>query len=190
VFDHLTPEDFARDTSARESQVKPGVIQNLGLNTGPIGYDLFVELWLQKCRDLAETDDDFTPFAVLSNAMIERYFEGEDDEVPADFARSLQREARQMNASWFFVAMVAPARAVYRDEETPKQIGGDLGEIQAALMSGDLDLCVCWTTTSAELGGQRRSRAGIMYLDDEGRIGQEIEAPLNPDTDPFNEVLR
>jgi hypothetical protein len=189
VFNHLTPEDFVRDTSASGTQSHPEALRNLGLNQGPIGYNLFVDLWLTECRRRAGTEDDFAPFAVLANADIERYFEGEDDEVPADFAGRLHREAKQMNAARMFVAMVAPARAVYKDDEPPQPISGeDIDAIQQALMTGDLDLCICWTS-SLVADGTRIDRAGIMYLDDDGQIGQEIEAPVNPDTDPFKGVL-
>lgn len=186
MFDHLTPADFVRDTSAREVQETPEAISNLGLNRGRIGYDLFVDLWLTKCRQRSAEQDDFAPFAVLSNPHAEWYFEGEDDELPADFARRLQREATQLGATWLFVAMVAPGRAVYKDDEKPAPIGDDVASIEAALINGELDLCICWSSASNE---DQRTRAGIMYLDDDGQIASEIEAPLNPDTDPFREVL-
>lgn len=188
MFDHLTPADFLRETSARNEQPTPQPLRNLGLNRGPIGFDLFVDLWLTQCRERAATEDDFAPFAVLSSPEAERYFEGEDDELPADFARRLQREASQMGAAWLFVAMVAPARAIHRDDESPDEIGDDVASIEKALIDGQLDLCVCWSSAFSE-DNVHRTRAGIMYLDDEGQIGQEIEAPLNPATDPFREVL-
>jgi hypothetical protein len=152
-------------------------------------FDVFVDVFVAQCRDRAGREDDFMPFAALVSPETLRYFEGEDDEVPADFARRLHREAVSMEATGVFVAMVAPARAVYKEDPTPVPIDDDSVEaIQEAIVNGDLDLCVCWTANGID-EGNHRSRAGLMYLDDEGGIGQEIEAPVNPETDPFHGVL-
>lgn len=189
MFDNLKPEDFARTTSATGEHPHIASMRDLGLTAGPMGFNVFVDLLLEKCRKQAGRDEDFIPFAVLHGTDFQRYFEGEDDEVPMDFAHRLHREAQQMQATWMFVAMIAPARAIYKDDDPPPPIDDSNTEaIQEAVFSGDLDLCVCWSASRVE-GVERANRAGIMYIDNEGSVGQEIEAPLNPETDPFRGVL-
>lgn len=143
---------------------------------------------LEACRTNLAAHADFEPFAVLNGDSSYRFFKGEDDEVPSDFARRLKREASQIRATWAFSAMIAPARVRVAGEESIEIPIGDVKAIETALDNGQLDLALCWSATLREQG-ENLYRGGVMFLDNNGDIQQEVEARLNPATDPFSEIL-
>ena len=188
MFENIRPEDFFRETSAVKTEAIPEAVKKLRLPSTDLGFQVFIRQQLDRCRAEA-SEGEFTPQAVLANTDEYRYFHGEDDEVPADFARRLQREAKQMNAHRAFVALVAPARALMPGQAAPEIDPDDLESVSEALISGALQLGVCWTASSFNEAGQSYM-GGIIYLDDLGMPAGEVSGDMDPDiADPFLEVL-
>lgn len=190
MFENIRPEDFFRDTSAVEIVTVPARMKSLRLNTSNVGYEKFVNDQMTQARIDAQQDEHFTPRAVLANSDEWRIFHGEDDEVPADFARRLNREATAMNAHWMFIALISPARAILPGQTEPPPIDpDDTDAIVAALRDGQLSYGICWTAGSVA-NGPLEYRGGIIYLDDHGKPGNEVEGQMDQDMDdPFTEVL-
>lgn len=190
MFENIRPEDFVRETSAVQAVRLPGRVRSLGLDKSDVGFQKFVQDQLRQCRIDAHTEDFFTPRAVLANSNEWRYFHGEDDEVPADFARRMNREANAMSAHWSFVAMVSPARAVLPGQTEPPPIDPDDDDaVLAALQDGTLQHGVCWTAASVT-NGPLEYRGGIIYLDIDGKPGNEVHGEMDANMDdPFTEVL-
>lgn len=189
MFENIRPEDFFRETSAVKTETIQAVSRNLGLHASELGFELFVRAQLDRCREEASTGE-FIPQAVLANSDEYRFFHGEDDEVPADFARRLQREAKTMNAYRMFVAIVSPARAILPGQTPPPLIDpDDMDAVREALVSGELRFGVCWTAANGH-GADIDYRGGIVYLDDDGNPTDEVQGDMDPDVeDPFTEVL-
>lgn len=190
MFENIRPEDFIRETSAVKTLKVPDRAKSLGLHTSGVGFEKFIQDALSQARIDARQNDDFTPRAVLANSDEWRIFHGEDDEVPADFARRLSREATAMNAHWMFVALVSPARAILPGQTEPPPIDpDDTDAIMAALRDGQLSYGICWTAGSIA-NGPLEYRGGIIYLDLDGKPGDEVEGQMDQDMDdPFTEVL-
>jgi hypothetical protein len=191
MFDDIRPEDFFRETSAVQTVRVPGRVRQLGLDKSNVGFEKFIRDQLTQCRiDAHQSQEFFTPRAVLANSDEWRIFHGEDDEVPADFAQRLKREAAQMNAHWSFVAMVSPARAILPGQTEPPPIDPDDADaVFNALQDGALQYGVCWTAGNVT-NGPLEYRGGIIYLDDDGKPGNEVEGAMDENMeDPFTEVL-
>lgn len=190
MFEDIRPEDFFRETSAVQTIRVPGRVRSLGLDKSDVGFEKFIRDQLTQCRIDARQDNDFIPRAILANSDEWRIFHGEDDEVPADFARRLSREANAMNAHWMFIAIVSPARAVLPGQTEPPPIDPDNADaIFAALQSGELSYGVCWTAASVS-NGPLEYRGGIIYLNDDGKPGDEVEGEMDENMDdPFTQVL-
>lgn len=191
MFENLRPEDFIRETSAVWVDPIPARAKSLGLHISNAGFEMFVRDNRDRCRQQAQDNDPFTPQAMLASSDERRFFHGEDDEVPADFARRLRREAQAMNAHWMFVALMSPARAILPGQTDPPPIDPDDADaVYAALASGELQFGVCWTAGST-VSGHPEHRAGIIYLDDHGKPGGEVEGDMDTNmNDPFADVLR
>lgn len=191
LFQNLSPDDFARDTSAVETVDIPDRARSLGLNRSDAGFEMFIQGHLTECRvDAWEDSSDFTPRAILANSDVQRKFHGEDDESPGDWGRRLRREATAMQAHWMFVALVSPARAVLPGQSDPPPLDpDDIAAVHQALEDGSLGFGVCWTAASIT-SGTLEYRGGIIYLADDGKPGDEVEGAMDPDMeDPFCEIL-
>lgn len=183
----LTPEAF-HGSSAREIHEHPVAMTNLGLHRGEVGFRLFVDLLRHECRMKLVLDDEFESFAVLSSVTTQRRFLGEGDEFPDDFANRLRREARDMNATWLFVAMLSPFRVRAADADHPEIDLDDTEGIDAAIARGDLATGLIWSASQRE-DKISNYLGGVIHLDEVGFPGREITGKMNPDTDTFSTVL-
>lgn len=189
MFENITPEDFFRETSAVRRVAVPPHVKDNELHHTSSGFEGFIRAHVTECRRLA-TQNKMVPLAWLANMDEHRLFHGEDDEVPADFARRLHREATQMNAHWSFVALIAPARAILPGQTEPPMIDpDDLSAVREGIESGQLSVGICWTAGSVD-NGPLEYRGGIIYLDMHGQPGDQVEGEMDSDIeDPFTQVL-
>lgn len=97
IFDDLTPEMFALETSA--------VLEVTGQFTGREAFDAAVDDQIRNVRSaFATSGGKVNPLAVLFNATTQRNFTPDRDENLGQFLERLQREARVMKAHWMFIA--------------------------------------------------------------------------------------
>jgi hypothetical protein len=190
MFEGIRPEDFLRETSAVRTVNIPAAIRSLGLEASEVGFELFIQNQLAACRKDVTDRDEFVPRAVLGNSDEWRIFHGEDDEVPDDFARRLNRESNTMNAHWCFTALIAPGRALLPGQTEPPPLDSDdTTAMEQAIREGLVRLGVCWTAASV-LNGPLTYRGGIIYLDNDGLPDGEVAGDMDPNIeDPFVSVL-
>lgn len=95
IFDDLSPEDFARKTSAVMEDARTQEDRT---------FDDFINDQLRAVRyAFASADGQVNPLATLANDRIERVFSADDDELLKDFVARLNREAQDMHATWLFI---------------------------------------------------------------------------------------
>jgi hypothetical protein len=177
-FNEITPEHFFRDTSA---------IGDLRMGTPSADqFDRFVTDLVFLTNERASKDGEFNPFAVLRSAERQRIFLADADETPDAWAARLHREATDMNAVWFYVALLSPGR-VYEGDQ-PESIERTEDAIDAALDDGRLSLGLAWLAVRRDTDGEA-NRAGLIALDQDGKPGENTEGVLDPDGNPFAHVL-
>jgi hypothetical protein len=188
AFIDISPEDFLRETSAVKSVDYPPAAIRLGLSQGRDNFNRFVEANLESCRADAAHEHGFHSFSALSSHDKQRHFRPDDDETPVDYAKRLARESAQMDATWYFTAMVAPGRS-FTGEVTPQDLDlDDLDAIDRALNDGELSVGICWSAGCREVA-ESAYRGGILYLDADGLVANEVEGELDPSTDAFHAIL-
>lgn len=179
IFDNLTPGDFDRETSAIDTSV---------LDTGTLG-DTF-NTWLQPLIDItwqkALQDDHLDAFAVLASDNTQRIFSSDADETVDHWAARLHREAVNMQATWFFLAMTSPARS-FQDGDDVAHISPTTEQIEAALDAGVLDLAVCWVAVRDDSAGSEKL-AGMIRLNEMGLPLDMVRGEFTADN-PFAGVL-
>lgn len=181
IFDDLTPDDFARETSARSEVPRT--------NKGADAFNQFVEEQLRAVRTAWITSETWMqPLAVVANHEKQRIFIPDDDETLGQFVQRMHREAVAMGAIWTFVAkrsMVAnlgEALPVERDIDA-----NDPEAFRRAEAEGLVQLGVIWYAERRE-GVQRQHRLGQMQ-DMDGTLGELFEGAPNQDIPLFAEIL-
>lgn len=104
-FDNLDPNDFARETSAIDETQLPQK------QAGAAAFVLFVDANIKGVMDDFNEQTPQVPWqavAVLQSSDVRRIFTPDDDETNSMFMSRLHREAQQLGAQWFFLAMVGP----------------------------------------------------------------------------------
>lgn len=186
VFADITPEDFHRDTSALDRLTyDPGQAH---FTSGINNFNGFVDAHVRRSKEASHKPSGFHAFSTLHNPTEQRHYHPDDDETAQQYASRLAREASEMQATWFYTAMLAPGRA-YMEGETPPEVDADNpDELAAALESGLLHLSICWFAQSNEQDPPFR-RSGIIVLDEEGHATDEVEGEIDADCNPFHFVM-
>lgn len=166
-FDHLTPQDFHRETSARHVAV---------IDEQP--FDKFVESSLDALR-LAyhASDGQPNPVAVLISKDGRRIFAPDDDETLGQYIDRLAREARKYEAHTLFTAWLTEGGTY--DGDTQHEVGTDEGLEQVENMQEVL----YWYAQH-----KRTIRHGIMALD-QGNTGDVHEAPGQHAAHVYRQIL-
>lgn len=185
AFAEITPEDFFRETSAISTIVYPENKKHI--TAGVDNFHSFVDALVNRSKEICSEGEGFTPFSVLHNSEKQRLFHPDDDETAPNYAARLNREARDMDATWMFTAMLAPGRAYPLSEDRESFDPDDSDGIRDALIRGDLDICICWYAQMRE--GVMHERGGIVPLDDNNNPGDGVEGVIDSDTNPYYEVL-
>jgi hypothetical protein len=186
AFKNVSVQDFVRDTSAIAEQRYGDDFKES--TRGDVAFDRFVDGCILTSRTAAARPGDFRPWSVLHNAEMQRTFTPDDDETIVDYAHRLHREAKAMNATWFFTAIMSCGRAYNSDEPPDPVDANDPEQLQAALERGELEVCICWYAEKRE-EEEGRHRAGIIGFTDDGYPSTGIEGDIDPDKNPFHHVL-
>lgn len=173
LFADITPEHFHRETSA---------IDDASVHLDACSFDEFVNQLVSITFRRASEKIEFSPFAVLRNDARQRIFLADGDETPDAWAKRLHREATDMDASWFFVALLSPGRTYEGDR--PEDIPRTDADIDAALDDGRLKIALAWLAV-----GDDGDRAGLISLDDKGMPGECTEGEIDGEGNPFMQVL-
>lgn len=172
LFSDISVEDFLRETSAESTE-------NLD---GRTNFDEFTDTLVEECIEHIEQQN-FFAFAVLNTDRQQRFFRPDDDETAFHFAARLQREAKQMTATWLFTAMLAPARSYEPGDDLSDVDPNDPAQVQHALDTGKLRMGVCWFAHNKE---QDQQRSGFFSTENpEEAMEGHVEAAHNP----FNDVM-
>ena len=161
IFDGLTPDDFATETTAIASMV--------GCYAGPDILDGFVQHQLNAVR-LAFTMSDgwLVTTAVLAGREGLRTFVADDDETLHDFVARARREAVRLRAHWCFFATQTQMGPLAQDDEPGLE-------------------AVVWQVTSTE-PGTAGSTGGFMPILG-NRLMESYESELAPGVGPWSDVL-
>jgi hypothetical protein len=166
IFDDLTPQDFARDTSARIRAPRTNE------------FDAFVDEQIRAVRMAWIASETYmNPLALVANHDEQLVFIPDDDETLREFVARMHREAVKMGAIWTFVAQRCMVTSLGHDDGS---YDGDLDDpevIEKAMADGTLVLGVQWYAERRE-GGERQQRHGQLH-DENGTLGALREgAPL------------
>lgn len=188
AFADLEPDDFLRETSAMDRITYTPEMQYL--TAGENHFHGFVDAHLRRSREATHKPGGFHAFSTLHNTTEQRHYHPDDDETASQYATRLAREAKEMNATWLYTAMLAPGRAYSENEEPPPDIDpDDSTALAAALHEGTLHLSVCWFAQCNETDPPLR-RSGIIILDSAGHATEvEIEGEIDADNNPFHYVM-
>lgn len=184
AFATITIEDFLRSTSAIKvvDYDQEAMVQ---YSNGENNWRHWTDMLVESCID--DLPDDFQAFAVLHNDTSQRFFQPDDDETAFDFAKRLNREALDMEASWFFSAMMVPGRT-YDEDATPPPIDPDnRDDLIQALDEGILQMGVCWFSR-----GYCRpmvEEAGMLRYDHTTDSVDHVRGAIEPEHNPFHNVL-
>ena len=145
--------------------------------------------WTKNLVDscIEDLPNDFHAFAVLHNNQAQRYFQPDDDETAFDFARRLNREAINMEATWFFSAMMVPGRTYDEGDEPPPIDADDRDSLIEALNEGDLKMGVCWFSRG-RCNPTVEEAGMITYLEEDGY--DCVTGAIDAEHNPFDEVLK
>lgn len=164
-FDNLDPSDFARATSAVDTE-KLAAPQR-----GAAAFVRFVDANVKGTMEGFNAQTPQVPWqstAVLQCSDERRIFTPDDDETNNMFIKRLHREAKQMEAEWFFIAMLGPVAIVSGDNEE---------EVEA----------VMWYAEARE-SSFRHTRQGMISVDGM-TCGINYEGDPEGAADMFREVL-
>lgn len=148
-FSHITPDDFARETSARHVAL-----------LDQVPFDDFVEASLESLRFAYHAaDGNPNPVAVMVCPDGRRIFTPDDDETLGQYIDRLGREAKQHNAGRLFTAWLTEGGTYEGDEydvDSPEAMA-------AAEASGAVQIVLYWFAQD----GRRNPviRHGIMAID-------------------------
>lgn len=183
AFASISVEDFLRDTSAiRTVEYEDDFATQYG--DGENNWRGWTASLVASCVD--DLPDNFHTFAVLHNKKSQRYYQPDGDETAYDFARRLNREALNMEATWFFSAMMVPGRTYSDGEEPPHVDADDPDSLIEALDNGVLQMGVCWF--SRGYCNPTVEEAGMITYDEEKGI-QNVTGGISPEHNPFHGVL-
>lgn len=186
AFADIKPEDFERETSALDRLTYTS--EQSYFTTGRNNFNGFVDAHVRRSKDATRKPSGFHAFSTLHSNSEQRHFHPDDDETASQYASRLAREATEMQATWFYTAMLAPGRA-YTDGEDPPDVDADNpDELAAALEAGILHLSICWFAQDNEEDPPFR-RSGIIVLDEEGHPVSDIEGEIDADSNPFHHVM-
>lgn len=167
------PSDFQRTSAIEVSTGYPG----------PGGFARFIQHHLNtSVAAFEEGDGDIDPLIHLANEEEERTYEAYHDENNGQMFRRLHREAEEMGATMFFIAMDTPAapRALELD-------GMDSAAVREALERGDLQMYFGWYAEQ-RLGEGEPDRRGGLWEVSNYQLGERIDGV--PEVAPlFHSVL-
>ena len=186
AFEGISVEDFLRETSAMDRTTYGP--EHAHFTVGRNNFNGFVDAQVRRCHERAHRGG-FHAFSTLHNKVEQRHYHPDDDETAAHYAQRLTREAQEMDASWFFTAMLAPGRAFNPDEEEPEEIDpDDPVALQAALDAGLVRMSICWFAQSND-DRQPFCRSGIIILDDAMEPESAVEGEIDAENNPFHYVM-
>ena len=185
VFEHLTPEDFSRESSSMDDSAHH--------SQGADAFNAFTEEQIRMVRAayIAAERQQLNPIAILVSPSVQRVFTPYDEETLGGFVDRVSRDAKAIGAMWTFVAkktLVGVASLGSAERET----GGatdvdDPAEVAAAMAAGILGVGVLWYAERSE-GDERHHRAGTM-ADTGGRLGEMTEGPSTQAIPLFAQIL-
>jgi len=184
AFQHISVDDFLRDTSAVKAVDLS--LEDQATAVGLDNFHKFTNALIEQCADSVEQSE-FTAFGILHNATHERYFYPDDDETAHHFAARLRREAQDMTATWCFAAVMTPGRTYDADDEDLLEpIDADNKEqISDLLAAGVLQVGVCWYSEIHE-DAVRHRRSGMIMVDNPE---EQVEGDIDEEHNPFHHVL-
>lgn len=166
-FDHLSPQDFVRETSARHVAV---------VDEQP--FDTFVDNSLEALRLAFHAADGMpNPVAVLISRDGRRIFAPDDDETLGQYIDRLSREAKKYKAHTLFTAWLTEGGTYEGD--TQHDVGSDEGIEQVT----DLQQVLYWYAQH-----KRVIRHGIMTIEG-GDTRDVIEAPGQHAAHVYRQIL-
>lgn len=186
AFADLNPEDFFRVTSAIEHHHYLPTAKYLG--TGATNFDGFVDAHTQHATERTLSHEGFQAVSYLHSLDELRKFAPDNDETAPQYAARLAREAKLMQATWFWTGMIAPGRATDPAQATKTFDADNMVAVQAGLEAGVLKLAICWCAANIETVPTSR-RSGLIFLDEEDRAINAIEGALNGQNNFFHAVL-
>jgi hypothetical protein len=178
IFDHLTPDDFVRETSAVDAAT--------GEYRGTKNYDRWVDQRLQSVHIAYHAaDGHMNPIALLASPTVMRGFTPDDDETVGDFLERLGREARLIGAHWFFLAKRELVGTMPTDDDDLDVM--DQESVQEYINAGKLKPGVLWYAERRE-GSQRSHRIGFLTIVG-NKLGESVETGAPQTFKAFAQVL-
>lgn len=183
IFNDLSPDDFAVQTTARVETYLSG-----SPNVGDAAFIKFVDHNIEVLRTsaLAAGGNEINPVAVLASASTQWIFSPEPDESMGEYIERLHGEAERLGATWCFISrftmVAATSGGVFQDED----IADDKRGVKM-MEEGNLTRGVVFYAARVEDGDHQR-RHGVMFIEDRG-----LTPPVYGDPDQpfaiFDEIL-
>lgn len=172
IFEHVTPEDFLRVSSARHV----ATMQQQS-------FDDFVTSSLETTRFAYHAaDGDLCPVALLVGPGGRRIYAPDDDETLGQYLKRLHREARQHATHTLFTVWLTQG-GTYKGD-VPERVNGPEALQHAEKANGGLQQVIYWYAQSYS-----EIRHGIITIDDQGNTGEVIEAPDHTASHLYKEIL-
>jgi hypothetical protein len=161
IFDHLTPADFERKTSA-VAEDKPASDT----------FDRFVEDQIRSLRyAFAGSDGNLFPLTTIASATVERVYAADDDETLGQYVDRVAREARLISATRVFTFKKTVVGTFQSDEE---QRSDSQEAMQEALDAGTTQEAVYWYAEERD-GNQFEVRHGFVVIEGLATLGANFE---------------
>lgn len=167
IFEHLTPDDFARDTSAVE--------QDENRVNGLEAFNAFVDEQIRMLRTAyIAASGDLDPIAIIASPTVQRMFTPDDDESNQAWVDRVAHEARLIRANWTFVGKKAPVAVVPPSEDGQVRDSMDKTLAQQAIAAGTVKIGMMFYAEYRE-DGERFHRLGQMAEVAPHRLGPVTE---------------
>jgi len=174
IFDELEPDDFAGLFST-DVQTP---------NVGEDAFAEFVERHIESTRfAFLAADGEINPIAVLANATTCWLHTPEDHESLGDYLTRLAKEARRVEATWFF--FVRKTKVGLGDDTTENMF--DPKMLKKAKKNGQMVDGVFYYASRHE-GVDQENRRGIMRAHG-NRLGELVEGAPEQEVPVFDEIL-
>lgn len=171
-FDHLSPDDFVRESSARQVAV-----------LDDIPFDDFVERSLESLRfAYYAADGNPNPVAILVGPDGRRIFSPDDDETLGQYLDRLGREARKHKSTRLFTAWLTEG-GTYEGEDQH-----DIGSQDGLALVGEENMKIVLYWYAQNKRKPKQIRHGLITIE-AGDLGDCVEADGDHAAPVYRQIL-
>jgi hypothetical protein len=173
IFDNATVLDFTKTKSSAFSEL---FYPDAQYPNGQVGVEAFNAFVAEQLRATGyafhASDGQINPIGVLGNETMRRAFSPDDDEILGQYLQRLGREARAMQATWFFISQITPTGWFAEQESQPEATSAEA--VAAAGGASAMTNNIYWYAERRE--DDQEHRHGIIEILPSNRLGRAMEA--------------